>query len=164
MASGNYADPDLERTYLRARELSQRVDDAGLQFTATWGLWQSNQMRLQVETGRGLANELLALARRQPDSGLLLQSHHAAWTTLLCVPNLSDCLAHTEEGMALYDVEEHRAHKFLYAGHDPGTCCRNHRAMVLWLLGYPDQATATARDAIALSWRLEHAGAMQDFG
>jgi predicted ATPase len=65
-------------------------------------------------------------------------------------------LDHTEQGIMLYNAATHHAHKFVYGGHDPGTCCRNHRAMVLWLLGYPDRAVAMVREATALSRRLEH--------
>jgi predicted ATPase len=125
-------------------------------FAATWGLWQWNHTRLQVETGQGLADELLALAQQQSDPGLLLQAHHAAWTTLLCVPQLAACLDHAERGLVIYDAAVHRAHKSVYGGHDPGTCGHNHRALVLWLLGYPDRAVAAVREAIALSRRLKH--------
>jgi predicted ATPase len=38
-----------------------------------------------------------------------------------------------------------------YGGHDPGTCCRDHGALALWLLGYADQAVAMARDAVRLA-------------
>ena len=82
MATGSYSNPEMERTYLRARELARRENDPVMLFAATWGIWH-NQTFLKVETGRRLTDELLALARRQPtDQGHLLQAHHAAWTTL----------------------------------------------------------------------------------
>jgi class 3 adenylate cyclase/predicted ATPase len=156
MAIRSYAAPEVEWAYMRARELARRTDDPSSLFAASWGLWYWNQAHLQVDAARVLVEELLALARQLSDPGLLLQAHHAAWTTLLCVPQLGACLAHTEQGIMLYNAVTHRAHKFRYGGHDPGTCCRSHQAMVLWLLGYPDQAVAMIREATALSRRLEH--------
>jgi predicted ATPase len=58
--------------------------------------------------------------------------------------------------MALYDFERHRAHKFVYAGHDPGMCSRMNGALALWLLGRPAQALERAEEGLALALRLAH--------
>lgn len=44
----------------------------------------------------------------------------------------------------------------LYAGHDPGACCRYQQAIVQWLLGYPERAATLIRDAQHLSDQLRH--------
>src|SRR6185436_13534823 len=41
-------------------------------------------------------------------------------------------------------------------GHDPGVAHKLYLAWTLWLLGYPDQALARAKEALALARRLEH--------
>jgi predicted ATPase len=58
--------------------------------------------------------------------------------------------------MALYDPQQHRAHAFLYGGHDPGVCCQEYTAWTLWALGYPDQALATITKALVLARELTH--------
>ena len=64
--------------------------------------------------------------------------------------------AHLEQGIALYDPQQHRAHAFLYGGHDPGVCCLCHAAWCLWMLGYPDQALRRSQEALALARELSH--------
>ena len=57
--------------------------------------------------------------------------------------------------MALYDPQQHRAHALLY-GQDPGMGCRGFAALVLWVLGYPDQALQRGQEALALAHELAH--------
>jgi class 3 adenylate cyclase/predicted ATPase len=151
-----YAAPEVEQAYLRAQKLSRRVGDVSQLFTATWGLWILNLTRMRLKSARGLADELLSLARRQADPAYLLQARHAAWTTCLHLPELSACAEQAEQGVVLYDRDQYRSHKFLYGGHDPGVCAGNHRALSRWLLGFPDQAVVQAEEAVALARDLAH--------
>jgi predicted ATPase len=96
------------------------------------------------------------VAERGADVGQRLEAHHAAWTTLLFVPDLVACCAHTRQGLALYDPEQHSEHKFLYGGHDAGVCGLTHRGVAEWLLGVPDQALEHAREALSLARSLGH--------
>jgi class 3 adenylate cyclase/predicted ATPase len=156
MAVKGYAAPEVGQAYLRAQELCRQVGEPAQLFTVTWGLWMVHQQRGRLETARSLADEVLALAEGQADPALRLQAHHAAWTTHFLVPELSSCWEHAKQGIALYDMDQYRSHAFLYGGHDPGVCCRNHGALALWFLGFPDQALETARDAMTLAERLSH--------
>jgi predicted ATPase/class 3 adenylate cyclase len=146
--------PEVEKAYLRGRQLAERTGDARQAYDAAWGLWYFNHMRMRFKTARDLSYELLELAQRERDKGLLLQAHHAAWPVLLYGGELLLCRRHTEQGLALYDPHEHRSHALRYAGHDPGVCCRYHGALALWLLGCPDQAMAIAHDAVRLATQL----------
>jgi predicted ATPase len=58
--------------------------------------------------------------------------------------------------MQLYRAEDHHALSFTYGGHDPGACARDHSALALWLLGYPEQAQERSDVAIGLSRELGH--------
>lgn len=94
----------------------------------------------------GFADELLAVARQQGNSDFLLQAHHAGWTTRFHLADQVACREHTAQGRALYDIEAHASHRFVYGGHDPGVCACNHGALATWLLGYPDQALSLSRE------------------
>ena len=63
--------------------------------------------------------------------------------------------AHLEQGIALYDPQQHRALGALY-GHDIGVACLVHAALTLWMLGYPDQALARSHEALTLAEELSH--------
>ena len=156
MAVKGFSAPEVERVYLRARELCPQVGEPAQLFTVTWGLWLISQQRGQLDTAQGLADEVLALAEGQADPAFRLQAHHAAWTTHYRLAEFSACREHTEQGLALYNIDEHRSHAFLYGGHDPGMCGRTHEALALWPLGYADQALEAGDDAVALAKELGH--------
>jgi predicted ATPase len=146
--------PEVLAACLRARELAERIGDTRQAYAAVWGHWYFNLLRMRFSTARDLSYELLELARREQDKELLLQAHHAAWPILLCRGELLLCRQHAEQGLALYDRDEHRFQALRYGGHDPGACCRYHLAQALWLLGYPDRAVAMARDSVRLAREL----------
>jgi predicted ATPase len=103
-----------------------------------------------------LGEQLLSLAQRLEDPDLLLEAHHALWTSLFSGGELAAARTHQEHGLRLYDPQRHRTHAALYSGHDPGVCCRCHAAPALWLLGYPAQAMANSQAALTLAQQLAH--------
>ena len=103
-----------------------------------------------------MGEQLLSLAQHLHDPDLLLEAHHALWTTLLSGGELAAAQPHLEQGMKLYDPERHRTHAALYSGHDPGVCCRMQSAQSLWFLGYPDRAVTSIQAALALAQQLAH--------
>jgi class 3 adenylate cyclase/predicted ATPase len=145
---------EMLNAYLRAQELAERIGDTRLIYAAVWGHWYFNLLRMRFDTARELSYKLLELASREQDKELLLQAHHAAWPILLCRGEILLCREHCEQGLALYDRDEHRAHALRYGGHDPGACAQYHAAPALWLLGYPDQAVAISSDAVRLASEL----------
>lgn len=155
-ATKSYSAPEVEQAYLRARDLCQRAGDVAQLFAVNWGLWLIYQQRCEFKAARGLLDELFAVARQSADRALLLQAHHAAWTTLLHLPELTACRTHLEAGWALYRPDAHRAHTFLYGGHDAAVCNRYTSAGTLWPLGFPEQALATAHEAVSIAEGLSH--------
>jgi len=156
MTTKGWGAPDVERTYRRARELCRDMAEPSQLFTVLWGLWLFHHVSGQFRPAKNLADEILALSERQSEPGLLLQARHAAWTTDYFFGDLLSCRAHAEQGIALYDIDEHRAHASIYGGHDAGVCCRETLAIALWLLGYPDQAVQKNQDAVGLAQELSH--------
>jgi predicted ATPase/class 3 adenylate cyclase len=160
-ATKGAGDPEVEQRYTRARELCEWVGEPPQLFRVLWGLWSAynargDNARGENETTRALGEQLLSLAQHLQDPDLLLEAHHALWTSLFTDGELAAARPHLEQGMRLYEPERHRAHAALYSGHDPGVCCRQQAALVLWLLGYPDQAVASIQAALALAPQLAH--------
>jgi len=156
MAISGSAAPEVEEAYTRARELCQRVGETPRLFPVLWGLWFVHLFRSELEPARELGEQLLTLARRVGDPVLLLEAHHALWATLGDMGEFVSAQAHWEQGLALYDPQQHRVLAFRYGNHDPGVCCRFHGASTLWLLGYPDQALKMNHDALSLARQLSH--------
>jgi tetratricopeptide (TPR) repeat protein len=141
--------------YRRAGELAQRIGDDRRRFQAAWGLWIGS-VGVDYEAARAFNAELFRIAKRLDDPALLLEAHHSAWATALWESKLDAVVEHTGQGLALYDSEKHRAHAFLYGGHDAGVCGHSEAAIAQWLLGFPDQAEKSARQAVTLGERLLH--------
>jgi predicted ATPase len=147
---------EVTRAYTQARVLSERVGETTQLFTSTWGLWLNNLQRGQGNTAHEFSGQLLNIAKGQSDAALELQAHHAAWTTTLLRGEAGGCREHSARGLALYDEELHRSHRFSYGGHDPGVCGGVFHGLALWLLGYPNQAEESIKEAVTLGRKLSH--------
>jgi DNA-binding winged helix-turn-helix (wHTH) protein/class 3 adenylate cyclase/predicted ATPase len=150
------AAPEVARLYTRARELCEQVGEPLQLFRVLLGLWHAHGISGEYQTRRALGEQLLSLAQRLQAPDLLLEAHHALWTTLLSGGELAAARPHLGQGMQLYDPQRHRTHAALYSGHDPGVCCRMQSAHALWLLGYPDRAVLSIQAALALAQQLAH--------
>ncbi|HEX9125541.1 MAG TPA: adenylate/guanylate cyclase domain-containing protein [Methylomirabilota bacterium] len=160
MAQG-FGAPEVGQTYARARELCEQVGEPTELFRALWGLWLHTVAgRGLYKEGRRMAEELVALAERLGDRVLLLEAHHAMAPSTLWTGEPEAARRHGEQGMALYDRDQHRSLAFLYGGHDPGVCCRMHSGLALWLLGYPAASLERNRNGLALAQDLAHPGSI----
>ena len=155
MITKGFAAPEVEHAYARARALCQRVGETPQLFPVLRGLWQFYNGRGAYHTARELGEQCLQLAQQGDDTGRLLEAHHTLWTTRLLLGELPLAHTHLEQGLALYDRQQHRTLAVLY-GHDPGVCCRSVAGMVLWLRGYPDQALRQQQAARTLAQELAH--------
>jgi class 3 adenylate cyclase/predicted ATPase len=159
-AARGFAAPEVETTYLRARELCEQLGEPHELFQALWGLWLNSIGRERWNMARPIADELLTLAQRLDDRALLLEAHHAMCPTTLWVGDPQLARTHGEQGMALYDREQHQSLAFLFGNHDPGVCCRMHSAIALWFLGYSQKAVERSRTGIAMARELSHIGTL----
>jgi len=155
IATAGYAAPETERVYTRARELCQEVDEAPQLFRVLAGMWRFYLLRAEYRMARELAEQLLELAQRSQDQGFLLEAYRALGSTLFYGGKLTSARTPLEQGIQLYDPQQHRELASHY-GQDPGVACRAYNAWVLWLLGYPDQARQACSAAIALAEELGH--------
>ena len=112
-------------------------------------------MRGELQTARELAEQLLSLAQRQQDPALLLPAHRAMGQTVYWQGELARARAYLEQGIALYDPQQHRSLAFPYS-QDAGVGLRTFAAHVLWYLGYPDQAMERIQEALTLARELSH--------
>jgi predicted ATPase len=148
-----YAAPEAERTYHRARTLCEQVQEAPPLFLVLWGLWMFYEVRSDLVKSQELAERLFTLAQKAQDTVQLLQARLALTVTSLSLGDLAATREHAEQAVAVYDPRRHSSHTHLY-GQDPGVACLAFGAIALWLLGYPDQAAESSREAVALGEEL----------
>ncbi|MCE7989531.1 MAG: 6-hydroxy-D-nicotine oxidase [Caldilinea sp. CFX5] len=156
IAARGFSSPEVEKTYLRARALCEQMEDQSQLFPVLWGLWAYYFTRAEHQRAWRIGQDLLTVAHQTADPALLLEAHHALWTSVSYLGDFAAARIHCEQGVAVYDPQQHFPLTFQYGGHDAGVCCRNFYGPALWFLGYPDQAVQNNQAALTLAEKLAH--------
>ena len=156
MPTRGFGNPEVERAFARASELSERIDDARGLFVSLRGKGQYHFVSGNLRTAREDARRVMALAEHMGEHDCLIEGHHLNWITLCYTGEFLAAQRHADEGMALYQRERDHHLTYTYSGHDPGVCCRSFAAMIQGQLGYPERANASAGEALALGEALAH--------
>ncbi len=155
LATKGNGDPEVEANYLHARALCEQIGETEQLFPILGGLITVHCLRAELTRAHTLGEQYLLLARQKNDSASLLEVSMILGSILLWRGDLRLARTYLEQGLTLYDRQQHHAHAFVY-GQDPGVVCHANTSYTLWLLGYPDQAFEKCRQAYALAQELEH--------
>jgi predicted ATPase len=150
VAIKGWATPDAEAAYRRARELGEQVDAPHELSTVLYGLAALHEFRGEYQKTQALLEERLRLRWPGQDTRRLMESCDLLACSTFHQGKFAECAIHAEQGIALYDPEQHLALTAALGG-NPGVSCNNWSALTLWFLGYPDQALARAHAALALA-------------
>jgi TOMM system kinase/cyclase fusion protein len=153
MAAKGYAAPEVEQVYARAQELCRQMGETPQLFPVLLGLQLFYVVRAELRTARKLAEQILLLAQSARDPALLLEAHRALGEVLYFQGEFAPAGEHVEQVMALYDPRQSR-HSWGWTDRRVSSLSRS--AVVLWLLGYPDQARKSSHEALTLAWGLSH--------
>ena len=143
-----YAAPEVAHAYMRARELSQRIEGAPQLFPILLGLSTYHLARAEYETALTLAKQLEYLAHRQQKAILFRKAHLALSIPLLCRGSFTAAQAHIEQATASADSSSHR---FSPYRQDFEISCRAYAALLLWIRGYSERAEYRAQEALTLA-------------
>jgi DNA-binding winged helix-turn-helix (wHTH) protein/class 3 adenylate cyclase/tetratricopeptide (TPR) repeat protein len=154
MIKGHTA-PEVEHAYARAYTLAQQLGESPQRFAVLVGLQRFYLNQARLHTARELAEQCFALAQDLGEPASLQEAHQILGSTLFFLGEPVAAYDHLEQGIALYDPQQNRTLAFS-RGTDPGVVCLARAAWALWWLGYPDQALARSREAIALAQQLSH--------
>ena len=147
---------EVEKCYLNALELVDRLGAEDNRFPILWNLWYVSFARAHHSEALEAAQRLLDSAHKSGNANQLLEAHHAVWPTLTSMGRPLQALVHAQQGKALYDPERDATLRFLYGGHDPGVCCSMHMALAGWMAGFADRARRDRQDARRLAEEIKH--------
>ena len=150
MHTRGFAAPEVERAYGRIRDLSRVVGDSPQRFAALWGLRNFHLLRGELQAGRAAAQEFLEFVQRTGMSALAAEAHLGIGTPLFHLGEFDAARPHIEQSLALYNPQLPQPKVFL-TGQDPRASSLAHLAVLLWIVGYPDQARECSRQALALA-------------
>ena len=150
-----YASVEIERNYLRARELSQDDGDSVHYFLAVWGLWVFHLVGGSLARACDLAEHLLAFATRKQNPDLLIRAHESIGSAYTLLGRFDEAKTHLLAAKSLYNPERHQSKPQPYT-QDPGITARIMLARTLWILGEVDKVEGLAQEAIRMARELEH--------
>ena len=104
---------------------------------------------------RAAAEDFLAEAERHDDTAALCLSHRTLGTTLVTMGDFVGGRWHLERARALYDPVNHAGFRYQY-GQDIGAAALCYLCWALWHLGYVEQASEVAAEAMALAEASSH--------
>jgi predicted ATPase len=155
LVTRSVSSPEVKATLARARELCQQLGETRQLFPVLYGLWTFHLVRGEFLAARELGEQLLGLAQREQDPALLMEPYWALGVTLFYLGELGGAQAHLAQGLTLYDSQRYHSHEFIYAI-EPGVYGLCYAALVLWQLGYPDQALQKSEAACTLAQERSH--------
>jgi class 3 adenylate cyclase/tetratricopeptide (TPR) repeat protein len=144
------------RTYTRAHELTQIDATPRQRFDALWGVHFVNMIRGDLKYSRDIGVELIPLAKALCDDVMILESHHAQWSTMCGLGELEKAIEHTDFVLPRYDAKQHHRLTFSHGGHDPGVCAHGIGGVAHWLIGDPVKGRSIIADGLKLAERLSH--------
>jgi class 3 adenylate cyclase/predicted ATPase len=150
------ASPEAGRIAARALSAARRLEEGPQHFMALWANYYYVMRSGRFREAAELAEEVLALANRLGDRGLLLEAYHARWGAALYGGQASLARTDASQGIALYEAGRHHPHVLAFTGHDSGVCARAVSSLTLWLTGASERAVRMANDAVALARQLSH--------
>jgi predicted ATPase len=150
-----YAASETGHNYARARELWEQLGSPSEFLHVPWGQFFYHVNRCEFDLAQRLAEHLLRLSRQHNDSAGLVLGHTCSGRALVSTGRFGSSRAHLEEAIALYHPISHRSlvHQI---GIDPQVISQTNLALVLFCLGFPDQAMAEGNAAVAGARRLVH--------
>src|SRR6266849_8730502 len=147
--------PEVEATYNRARELCQQATEGPELFSVLLGLRRSYLHRGDLQPALELGAQLLTLAQSLRDSSRAARAHLMQGEVLYVLGDFVKAKENFEQGVALYNPGQGRSDSFVY-GNDTRTSCLSYEALVLWLLGFSDQALKMSQQALTLAREIAH--------
>ena len=156
IALTGWSGPQVAAAYERADALCQSLGDTERLIPALFGLASNRIVRGETRTAHRLAERCRALAERQRHPADQLLAHRALGAGLMQLGDLREARVEFEKIAPLYDQQRDRS----LAAHcvtDPRASGLSFLSLVLWIMGYPEQARRTSRKAFQFAAALGHA-------
>ena len=150
-----FAAPETGHAYARARELWEQQGSPSEFLQVPHGQSHYHALRGELDLAQRLDEDLLRLSRQRNDSAGLVLGHFSTGQNLIFRGRFGLSRSHFEEVLALYDPISHRP-LVRQAGVQPLVISKAYLGIVLFCLGFPDQALAQGSAAVTDARRLTH--------
>ncbi len=155
IARHGYAARETVEVLLRAKAHIDDSTDPSQKFAILYGIWACHYVGGEVAKQTDAAAEFLAEAKRHNATAALCVAHRIVGTTYVTKGDFAAGLRHLERARALYDPKQHAQLQYQY-GQDLGAAALCYLSWALWHLGYVDQASEVAAEAVKSAEELSH--------
>lgn len=155
MMYGGYAHPEVERAFLRARDLCSALGDPPQTFPVLHGLVKYRLVRGEYATGLELAEQLVRIAEAAGTPDLLMEALYVRGAARHWMGELALAMNDLNRVIDLYDPVAHKDHASIY-GEDPCIASHGHHLWARAIAGFPDQSAAEAEQAMSAAVQLGH--------
>jgi len=138
--------PEIGVAYTRALEIAESLDDAEYRLRALWGLWACHSASGRHRVALELAQRFHALAAERPDPNDRLSGEGMIGVSQHYLGDLPSARRHLEHVLVGYVTPDQTSHIIRF--HIDQRVQRSFLARVLWLQGFPDQATRAAHSTV----------------
>jgi class 3 adenylate cyclase/predicted ATPase len=156
IAVHGYSAPETGAAFGRARYLCERLGDEEPLLATLSGEFVYHFVRGDYPMMQRLTGEAEQAARHLSNPMILLASHRLAGITAMYSGAFATARCEFEEILGLYDVSEHRSQPVHYV-HDPQISALTYLTIVLWILGFPEQAHRCRHAALRSAAELDQA-------
>ncbi|MEZ0171114.1 adenylate/guanylate cyclase domain-containing protein [Microvirga sp. TS319] len=146
IAIHGYTASQLGTAFTRAHALCYELDDTDALFAALSGKFVFHFVRGDYGAMQSLTAEAERVAERTGDIALELAAHRLAALTAMHAGAFVKARCEFETILRRYEPDAHRPPPVHYV-HDPKASALPYLAIVLWILGYPEQAQSMGRAA-----------------
>jgi predicted ATPase/class 3 adenylate cyclase len=153
--SRGYTTPEVEATFVRARELGQQIGPGAGLSPVLYSLFRYWMEKADARAA-ALAEELLHLAERESNEVVTVAAHRAVATLLFFQGKHGEALPHLERILAVGTTAELRSALYRFEVIDPWVAARSYLSWCLWLLGRPEHAAEQGRQAVTIAEGLNH--------
>lgn len=148
--------PEALEAFAGAQALLDEGSTVAERMIVLYGLWGVRFVRGQYSLARELAGQCLELSARHADDGeAAALANNLMGVTLWAMAEFEEAQHHLARSFAASTAMENVTD--LRFSHDHCVAALSYTAWVLWPLGYPDQASARAAEAVVRSHAIGHA-------
>lgn len=153
IAVHGYAARETAEVLLRAKHLIDDLTDPVQKLAILYGVWACHYVGGEVAEQSAAAGEFLKEAERLQDTAALCVAHRIMGTTYTTKGEFAAALPHLEQARLLHDPRHSLQYQY---GQDVGAAVLCYLSWALWHLGFIDQATLVAAEAVKRAEELPH--------
>jgi predicted ATPase/DNA-binding winged helix-turn-helix (wHTH) protein len=150
------ATPETREAFARGLEIADSLDDTDYRLRALWGLWVDRMNEGAVRDAMALAERFSLSALNSTDPIALAMGERTLGFAHHFLGDQENARRYIERMFSIY-VPELPHRPIIRFQFDPWLTARMRLAVILWLQGYPDQATHTVKSCIEEALSINHA-------